>query len=114
MTELIGRKVRRVDPCVGELVVGGVYTITNVNLRLPPRIMVAGDDTWFLLDAFVVLKQVWILYEWYYDFCENWDCINNIFDSEEKAILAQIEEEQKPQYKNTEQYWTSIDCREVL
>lgn len=114
MKELIGQEVRRIHPCVGELVVGGVYTITNVNLRIPTRIMVSGADTWFLFDAFEVIKKVWILYEWYYDFCNTWDCIVNIFDSEDKAIAAKIVEEQKPQYKNKEQYYTTIDCREVL
>lgn len=56
---------------------------------------------------------VWILYEFYYDYCETWDCIVDIFDSEEKAILAQIEEESKPQYKNKEQYYTNIEARDV-
>lgn len=59
MKELIGKKVRRIHPCVGELVVGGEYTITNVDPRLPPRITIAGDDTWFLFDAFELVKCHW-------------------------------------------------------
>lgn len=57
--------------------------------------------------------KIYILYTWYYDYCENWDTIIDVFDSEEKAILAQIEEESNPQYKNKEQYYTTIDEREV-
>lgn len=57
--------------------------------------------------------KIYILYAWYYDYCENWDTIIDIFDSEDKAVMAQIEEEEKPQYLNKEQYYTTIEEREV-
>lgn len=57
--------------------------------------------------------KVYILYELYYDYCDQWDNILDIYDSEDKAVMAQIEEESKPQYKNKEQYSTSIEEREV-
>lgn len=57
MKELIGKEVRRIHPCVGELVVGGIYEITNIDPRQPCRITVAGDDTWFLFDAFEVIEE---------------------------------------------------------
>lgn len=59
------------------------------------------------------MNNVWILFAWYYDFCENWDTIVGVYDSEDKAIYAQIEEESDPKYKNTEQYYTTIDCYEL-
>ncbi len=58
--------------------------------------------------------KVYILYSLYYDFCEQWPSLLGVYDSEEKAIFAQIEEESKEQYKNTEQYSTNIDEHEVL
>ena len=57
--------------------------------------------------------KVYILYEWYYDYCDNWDNIIDIFDSEDKAIVAQIKEEERPQYQNKDQYYTTIEEREV-
>lgn len=57
--------------------------------------------------------KVWLLYTYYYDFCETWDCLLGIYDSEEKAIMAQILEEENSKYKNKEQYYTGIDKVDV-
>jgi hypothetical protein len=60
--------------------------------------------------------KIYILYELYYDYCDEWDCIVNAYDSEEKAIMAQILlEDSDIKYKvNPEQYHTRIDERELL
>lgn len=60
--------------------------------------------------------KVYILYELYYDYCEEWDCIFGVYDSEEKAIMAQILlEDSDVKYKvNPEQYNTRIEQRELL
>lgn len=59
--------------------------------------------------------KVYILYELYYDFCNEWDNILGVYDSEDKAVMAQILEEEAVKYKvNPEQYYTRIDEREVL
>ena len=58
--------------------------------------------------------KVYILYSAYYDFCDQWNSLLGVYDSENKAIFAQIEEESKEKYKNTEQYSTNIDEHEVL
>ena len=60
--------------------------------------------------------KVYILYDLYYDYCNVWDCIVNVYDSEEKAIMAQVLlEDFDEKYKiNPEQCSTRIDEREVL
>ena len=51
---------------------------------------------------------VYMLYSYYYDGCDEWDTLIDIFDSEEKAIYAQIEEEEKEEYKQVDRYRTAI------
>jgi len=58
--------------------------------------------------------KVYILYSYYYDNCDEWDHLIDIFDSEEKAIMAQIEEEDQDHYKSDpDHYRTQINCYEV-
>lgn len=42
--------------------------------------------------------KVWLLYSHHYNFCDQFDNLIGIFDSEDKAVLAQIEEEEDPKY----------------
>ncbi len=58
--------------------------------------------------------KVYLLYENYYDYCDLWPTLLGIYDSEEKAITAQIVEEEKEQYKNTEKFSTCIEEWELL
>lgn len=56
--------------------------------------------------------KVWLLYTHNYDFCNIYDTLLNIYDSEEKALRAQKIENKKPEYSNTfhgeNTDWTSI------
>lgn len=52
--------------------------------------------------------KVWMLWSHYYDFCNEWESLVGIYDSEEKAIYAQIEEEEGEKYKRKDNEWTSI------
>lgn len=60
--------------------------------------------------------KVWLLYSHNYDFCNQFDTLLGIYDSEEKAVLAQIDEEKDPKYLNRSfgevTDWTTIfeDC----
>ena len=58
--------------------------------------------------------KVYLLYSLYYDFCEEWPTLLGIYDSEDKAIYAQIEEEMQSKYENTEQFHTTIYVHELL
>lgn len=61
------------------------------------------------------MTKVYILYEQYYDFCEVWDNILGVYDSEDKAVLGQIEEEEQEKYKiNPQQCSTKIEEHELL
>lgn len=44
--------------------------------------------------------KVWLLYSHHYNFCDQFDYMIGIFDTDEKAVLAQIEEETDPKYSN--------------
>lgn len=52
--------------------------------------------------------KVYILYSHYYDNCNEWREVVDIFDSEEKAIEARIAEEEDIKYTYPDQSWTSI------
>lgn len=52
--------------------------------------------------------KVWMLWSHYYDFCNEWESLIGIYDSEEKAIYAQIKEEEEEKYKRKDHDWTSI------
>lgn len=52
--------------------------------------------------------KVWMLWSHYYDFCNEWESLIGIYDSEEKAIYAQIKEEEDEKYKRKDHDWTSI------
>lgn len=52
--------------------------------------------------------KVWMLWSHYYDFCNEWESLVGIYDSEEKAIYAQIKEEEDEKYKRKDHDWTSI------
>lgn len=52
--------------------------------------------------------KVWMLWSHYYDFCNEWESLIGIYDSEEKAIYAQIKEEEDEKYKRKDNEWTSI------
>ena len=59
--------------------------------------------------------KIYILYGLHYDFCNEWDCIIGIYDSEDKAVMAQILEEEQIKYKaNPEQYYTRIEQAMLL
>lgn len=44
--------------------------------------------------------KVWLLYSHAYNFCDQFDNLIGIFDTEDKAVLAQITEEEDPKYSN--------------
>ena len=52
--------------------------------------------------------KIWMLWSHYYDFCNEWESLVGIYDSEEKAIYAQIKEEEDEKYKRKDRDWTSI------
>ena len=58
--------------------------------------------------------KVYLLYAYYYDFCNEWPNLLDIYDTEEKAVAAQIVEESKHEYVNyPDTHWTRIEERNV-
>jgi hypothetical protein len=58
--------------------------------------------------------KVYILWARYYDYCDEHSRIVGIFDTEDKAVMAQILEEEGESYKKcSDQYWTSVCEYEV-
>lgn len=79
------------------------------------KIIDACSGEKFKLGGGESVMKVYILYEQYYDFCEVWDNILGVYDSEDKAVLAQIKEEEQEKYKiNPEQCSTKIEEHDLL
>lgn len=61
--------------------------------------------------------KVWLLYTYYYDFCNVYDTLIGIYSTEEKAIMAKINEESDLKYERRisgeQTNWTSIIEDEV-